>query len=441
MICEHLVGDASLHAALAAAEARAAAAEARLQVLEGLLARMPVVMIEMEEIPGEQGVRLEARGAGLTALLGDVEGRAVGDPASWAGRLHEDDRERTIAAFHAGMGEGTAYVPPHRLRRTDGSEVWVELYMVRCPREGKSPARRCMLLVDVTGRKRAEAAAEAALREEQVVRQRLDDFIAGIPGYVWERWFSPDAPVQHFHRANAQVEAMVGYTFEDWENRDFWWQIIHPDDQPRALEQSRDLVARGGGTFEYRWIAKDGRVVWVMNRVTVIRDEAGAPVGLRGVTLDITEMKRMQAEQAEARTREEVLRAREESLISLSTPLVPIDDDVLAMPLVGTLEPRRADKVLETLLEGVRRSGARAVILDVTGVSEMDGRTAEALMRTARAVELLGAEVILTGIRPEVARTLVTLGADLGRIVTRSTLKAGIAHVMGRRRASPRPPV
>jgi anti-anti-sigma factor len=126
------------------------------------------------------------------------------------------------------------------------------------------------------------------------------------------------------------------------------------------------------------------------------------------------------------------MRAREESLLSLSTPLVPIDDDVLAMPLVGALDPRRMEKVLEALLEGVERRGARAVILDVTGVPQMDGQTAEALVRAAQAVGMLGAEVVLTGIRRDVARTLVDLGTGLKRIMTCSTLKAGIAHVMGR---------
>lgn len=123
------------------------------------------------------------------------------------------------------------------------------------------------------------------------------------------------------------------------------------------------------------------------------------------------------------------------TLAELSTPLIPITDDLMVMPLIGKVDPQRAQMVLDTLLHGVAARQVRIVILDVTGVSVVDSEVANALMHVAQAVQLLGAAVLLTGIRPEVAQTLVSLNIDLRGISTHSTLQAGIAAAL--RRSAP----
>lgn len=276
----------------------------------------------------------------------------------------------------------------------------------------------------------AEERAAALADELTRTQRRLDDFLANMPGIVWENYFEQDPERGRISYVSGNMQILLGYTIEEWLQPNFWFEIVHPEDRVIASASTQRILAEGHGTNLHRWIAKDGRTVWVTARITVIRDDAGAPLGLRGITLDITDLKEVEEERNEAMLREEVLRAQQESLLALSTPLVPIGDDLLAMTLVGGLDERRADRVLTTLLEGVSRYGARVVILDVTGVPDVDDRTADALLRAARAVSLLGAEVVLTGIRPEVARTLVELGSDLGSIITRSTLKAGIAYAM-----------
>jgi rsbT co-antagonist protein RsbR len=125
---------------------------------------------------------------------------------------------------------------------------------------------------------------------------------------------------------------------------------------------------------------------------------------------------------------EETIRAQNAALAELSTPLIPISDDVTVMPLIGAVDSRRAQQVMETLLEGIAQTRARVAILDITGVPVVDTQVANALIRAAQSVKLLGAQVILTGIRPEVAQTLVGLGADLSAITTRSSLQSGIAY-------------
>lgn len=143
---------------------------------------------------------------------------------------------------------------------------------------------------------------------------------------------------------------------------------------------------------------------------------------------DITDLKRADEALRQSIALEETVRAQQVALAELSTPLIPFSDHVMVMPLIGSVDSRRAQQVIETLLEGISTSGAQVAILDITGVPLVDTQVANALIRAAQAVKLLGAEVVLTGIRSEVAQTLVGLGTDLSGIITRGTLQSGIAY-------------
>lgn len=271
-------------------------------------------------------------------------------------------------------------------------------------------------------------------QRERVHRQRLDGFVANIPGIAWESFFqqSPEDSVVDY--VSDTIESLSGYTAEEWKQPNFWLELIHPDDRAGAHADAGLVFQSQRGSSSYRWITKDGRTLWMTSRMSLIVGDDGAPIGLRGVTMDETGIKQAEAQRAEVRLREEIIRTQEATLAALSTPLIPIDDETVVMPLIGALDPRRIERVLQTLLDGVTTTRASTVILDITGVPELDAQTADALIRTARAAALLGAESVLTGVRPEVAATLVDLDADLRSIVTLSTLKAGIAYAMSRRR-------
>jgi rsbT co-antagonist protein RsbR len=118
----------------------------------------------------------------------------------------------------------------------------------------------------------------------------------------------------------------------------------------------------------------------------------------------------------------------ERLLLQLSTPLIPISNEVVVMPLIGQLDSARADQIVDTLLQGIQNSRAKVAILDVTGVPSVDTVTADVLVRAPRAAQLLGTRVILTGIRPDVAIRLMEAGTDLSGIITRGTLQDGIRH-------------
>jgi rsbT co-antagonist protein RsbR len=118
----------------------------------------------------------------------------------------------------------------------------------------------------------------------------------------------------------------------------------------------------------------------------------------------------------------------EQLIHELSTPLIPISDTVMVMPLIGAISTSRATQITEAALEAVSRQGTQVLIIDITGVAVVDTSVVNHLLQMAKATQLLGAVVVLVGISPEVAQTIVQLGMDLSRIVTRSTLQAGIEY-------------
>lgn len=218
------------------------------------------------------------------------------------------------------------------------------------------------------------------------------------------------------------ILTQFGYPAEAFlRDPNFWPDRIHPDDAPAVLADiTEGSFERGYQTHEYRFRHGNGQWRWIYDEVVLVKDEEGRRVEFVGAMQDVTERKEA----------EQLVQEQAAALAQFSTPLVPITDEVLVMPLIGALDARRAEQVLQTLLEGVSRTQARTAILDITGVAMVDTQVANALLRAAQAVSLLGAQVVITGIRSEVAQTLVQLGANMGDVVTRATLQAGVAYAM-----------
>lgn len=205
-----------------------------------------------------------------------------------------------------------------------------------------------------------------------------------------------------------------------------WEEAIHPDDRARAMELLGEAEARVGQyDVEYRFRHKDGTYVWILDRGAFLPGPDGKAAWMIGMMQNISAIKQLEAERLQMQA--DVIAAQERALRELSTPLVPISDEAVALPLIGAIDARRAGQIIETLLEGVAARNARIVILDITGVTTVDTMVANMLVQAARAVRLLGARVILTGISAEIAQTLVGLGAALHSIETRATLQDGTA--------------
>jgi PAS domain S-box-containing protein len=180
-------------------------------------------------------------------------------------------------------------------------------------------------------------------------------------------------------------------------------------------------------------IHADGTQEWFETHKIPLHDEDGNVVGVLGTYANITERRRAEEAIRQSSLQQEIIAAQQAALRELSTPLIPIMDGVVAMPLIGAIDSARAQQIMETLLEGIGQQRANIAILDITGVRVVDTQVANALIRTAQAAQLLGARVILTGITPEVAQTLVQLGVELSSVTTRSTLQSGIAFALAQR--------
>ena len=132
------------------------------------------------------------------------------------------------------------------------------------------------------------------------------------------------------------------------------------------------------------------------------------------------------------RSREQVIIRQQQELMELSTPVVALWDGVLALPVIGTLDSARTQVVMENLLQKIVDSGASIAIIDITGVPTVDTLTAQHLLKTVAAARLMGADCIISGIRPQIAQTIVHLGVDLGAVLTKATLADAFAVALRR---------
>jgi rsbT co-antagonist protein RsbR len=129
--------------------------------------------------------------------------------------------------------------------------------------------------------------------------------------------------------------------------------------------------------------------------------------------------------------REEVILRQTDEITEISTPVIRIWDSILALPIIGTLDSARTQIVMENLLQEIVESGSTIAILDISGVPAVDSLVAQHLIKTVSATRLMGAECIISGIRPEIAQTIVHLGIDLSNIVTKATMASALKHAFG----------
>jgi len=172
----------------------------------------------------------------------------------------------------------------------------------------------------------------------------------------------------------------------------------------------------------------DGSEKWVETTKVPRYNEKGKIVGTFGISRDVTEKKLWEEE------REKKLEAQKAELIELSTPVIDVWEGVLTVPILGSLDSERASRISETLLTQIVEERAEFAIIDISGISAVDSAVADRLIRTAKAVRLVGAEAILTGVGVEIAQTIADLGIDMENLKTMSTLKDGLKYVIDRKK-------
>ncbi len=232
-----------------------------------------------------------------------------------------------------------------------------------------------------TERRRAEAEKWKLGSELELHRRRVEDIVEHVPGVVWEAWGKPDAANQRIDFVSNHVETMLGYSREEWlSTPNFWLSIVHPDDKERAAAEAAAIFASGkGGSSRFRWLHKDGREVWVEAHSIVVCDESG-PVGMRGVTMDITTAVKAEFERAELLERESHARQQAEEASRLKEEFLATVSHELRTPLnavVGwsrLLQSGQLDEAGVThAVEVIERNAAaqRQIIEDLLDVSRI----------------------------------------------------------------------
>src|SRR5882724_13084819 len=192
-----------------------------------------------------------------------------------------------------------------------------------------------------------------------------------------------------------------------------------PEDLAKGKTEMELKAALEEGRFEDEgWrVRKDGSRFWANVIITPLLDKNGELRGYGKLTRDLTER----------RKGEDKVRKQAQEIMEMATvPVVQVWEGIVLVPLIGMLDSQRTQQLMERLLHRVTETGSPIALLDITGVPTIDSQTAQHLIETVSAVRLLGADVILTGVRPVIAQTLVHLGIDLSNVITRASLAAGL---------------
>lgn len=239
------------------------------------------------------------------------------------------------------------------------------------------------------------------------------------------RWQNRDGwPVEY---VSPNIEALTGYPLDDFASgRRPYASLVHADDLPRVFEEVTSNSTTDAAWFvhqPYRMLRADGVVLWVADYTVILRDEAGQATHFFGYIMDISD----QVEQVSR------LRAQEQVIERLGSPILQVGHGVLAVPVLGNLYGDRASRMTDDLLAAITRNATHTAILDLTGLQDIDTTTIEHLLRTSRAVNLLGCRCVLSGISPTVATIIVQLGLAAQPLTTVATLQDALELALGRR--------
>jgi len=224
-------------------------------------------------------------------------------------------------------------------------------------------------------------------------------------------------PGGHVVSWNAGAERIKGWRAEEIIGQDF--SCFYPTEavQRGMPEQELKAAAKDGRFEDEGWrVRKDGKKFWANAIISALRGKDGTLLGFSKVTRDLTERKQA----------EELINQQSKEIMELSTPVMQVWQGVVVAPLIGSLDSQRTQQFMERLLNRIVETNSPVALVDITGVPTIDTQTAQHLIETISAVRLLGAQVVLTGVRPAIAQTLVHLGIDLSGIITRASLSAGL---------------
>ena len=318
------------------------------------------------------------------------------------GFLAPESREVALQRIQAGNTQSYEALALHQDGTTFPVEAAARIYEV----EGH--IIRGASLRNIAERKQTEAERERMLN----ILESSADFISMA---------TPEGKGLYINPAGLE---MIGYTQEEFDAGMNITQV-QPDLSPEVFNIA---IAEGVWSGEGTLVHKSGNQIVISQTITSLKDDGGNLQGFSTIIRDITEIKQAEAERE--RLQKEVIDAQQRAIAELSTPVIPIMDRIIVMPLVGSVDSLRARDITRSLLAGISANRAKVVILDVTGVAIMDTGVVNHLNKTIQAARLKGARTIVTGLSDSVAEAIVDLGIDWSGIETLSDLQTGLTTAL-----------
>jgi len=267
---------------------------------------------------------------------------------------------------------------------------------------------------------------QTRIQELEYERNLLFALIDTVPDYLFvkdrqSRFLMVNKAMSDLH--NEPRNAMMGKSDMDYSSKGEVQEFY--EDEQRLMETGTTRMDR-----EEINIAPDGSKIWVSTTKLSIKDDEGRIIGLAGIARDITQQKQIQME---LQKQADIISAQQQAFMEVSAPILPIFDQVLVMPLIGTIDSQRAQTIMRGLLAGISTHRAKIIILDITGVPLIDTGVADYLNRAIQAARLKGAQAIITGVSEAVAETLVDLGIDWSHVETLRDLQSGLHRALEKR--------
>jgi rsbT co-antagonist protein RsbR len=213
------------------------------------------------------------------------------------------------------------------------------------------------------------------------------------------------------------AERLKGYSAMEAVGKHFSIFATSDDAANHKPDSELKTAVREGRSEDEGWrVRKDGSKFWANVVITALLDAEGTLKGFGMVTRDLSQRKEA----------EERIKGQAKEILEMATVIVQVWDGIILVPLIGMLDSDRTQQLMERLLQRLTETNSPVALIDITGVPTIDTQTAQHLIETIKAVRYIGSEVVLTGVRPAIAQTLVHLGIDLSGATTRSSLTAGL---------------
>jgi PAS domain S-box-containing protein len=387
-----------------------AATQARGEVLSGIRAILWHADIAFEAGEVRWNLRLDNEEMGPAFLpLTLEEGQSWGQ--AWVASRHPEDAERMNKTSSDALISGVdRYNQVFRCYDADGNIH----YLLEDVQVQQLAPMRWRLVGICTNVTELQHQAQRLSQFDVLVRNALDGIL--ICDTLGNVVFS-----------NPAIRRYLGYSSQEELLGTFAVDLLAPQDHQLLVDTIAPQLA-AGWRGQLRLQCVDGSILHTQAAAFLLTDQNGADIGSALIMSDLTEQRRLEAEREQLQ--QDVITAQQAALRELSTPLIPLADGLVALPLIGAIDIARAEQIMETLLEGIARMQAETAIIDITGVKVIDTQVADVLLRVARAAQLLGARVIVTGMSAAIAQSFVQMGAEIPGIVTLANLQAGLAYAM-----------